>query len=183
MSTFLIIGLGNPGKKYEHTRHNVGFRILDLLAQSLELVMKQNKKLAAEFAETNIEGQKVILAKPTTFMNRSGEAVTALMRRFDVAVSNTWIVYDDADLPFGLLRIRLKGSSGGHKGLQSIIDTLGAEDFMRLRVGIGEAPEQMALEDWVLSRFSKEELQALDQILPRIAEKIVKSLKEGLASL
>ncbi|MFH1712291.1 MAG: aminoacyl-tRNA hydrolase [Patescibacteria group bacterium] len=180
--TKLIVGLGNPGDKYLNTRHNAGFMVLDSIARELDATLKDDAGLHAEVCELNLDGEKIILAKPTTFMNRSGEAISAIARKYKIAQSDIWVVFDDTSLPFATLRVRLEGSSGGHNGAKSIIEALGAEDFIRFRVGVNEAPEQIDLEDWVLSKFSKQELQTLELIIPKIAQMIVKGLKDGLDS-
>lgn len=178
----LIVGLGNPGKKYENTRHNVGFMVLDTLVHELYAKFSNNKQLKAELSEINIDGEKVILAKPDNFMNNSGEVVSAIANKFKLDPSDIWVVYDDASLPFALLRTRLEGSAGGHNGVKSIIASLQAEDFIRLRIGIGETPEKIPLEDWVLSKFTKKEQKTLKLIVPKIASTIVEGLKGGLDS-
>jgi len=150
----LIVGLGNPGKKYERTRHNVGFLVVDALAKA-------------------IDDPKIIILKPDTYMNRSGEAVRETMQFRKIPVKNLLVISDDADLPFGEIRVREKGSSGGHKGLQSIIDTLGTNAFTRVRVGIGRPDNpNTPLEDWVLGTWSAEEKKNL----PDIIEKAVSQL-------
>lgn len=179
----LIVGLGNPGTQYEKTRHNVGFIVLDELKRQLDLRWSKKDDLNAYVAETNIDGQKVVLAKPITFMNRSGEAVQKLASKYKFTPCDTWVVYDDATLPFGILRVRLEGSAGGHNGIKSIIKQLNAEDFVRLRVGIGEPPEPVPMEDWVLGKFPKHEMEDLERYKEQIAEKILKSITSGLESV
>lgn len=179
----LIVGLGNPGTQYEKTRHNVGFIVLDELVEQLGLNWTKKEDAQAYIAETNIDGQKVVFAKPTTFMNRSGEAVQKLAHKYKFSVCDTWVVYDDATLPFGVLRVRLEGSAGGHNGIKSIIKQLNAEDFVRLRVGIGEPPEPVAMEDWVLGKFPKHEWEGLQDYKVQIAEKILTSIQSGLESV
>lgn len=183
MKPILIVGLGNPGEKYAATRHNIGFLVLDALAQSLGASWSENKKANALVCEMNRDGRKVVLAKPQTFMNNSGSAVASLAQQFDIDACDTWVVYDEAALPFGLLRIRLEGSAGGHNGIKSMISSLGAQDFVRFRIGVSEPPEHMALEDWVLSRFSKQEQETLTELIPNIAQRLVRALDDGLESV
>ncbi|MDP2631889.1 MAG: aminoacyl-tRNA hydrolase [Candidatus Uhrbacteria bacterium] len=177
--TKLIVGLGNPGSKYQSTRHNLGFMILDRLAEKLNASWSEDLKTLADVAELNLDGVKVILAKPMTYMNKSGEAVGALARKFKVESGDVWVAHDDVDLPFGRLRVRLDGSAGGHKGVQSVIDSLQANDFVRLKVGVGGTPEKMALEDWVLSKFTKEELDVLEGLVEQVTNKIIDAIKSG----
>ena len=175
----LIVGLGNPGEKYTHTRHNVGFTVLDALAERLEEGFTPHADLHADVIETNVDGQKVILAKPTTFMNTSGEAVQALAHRYNVPSCDIWIVYDEVMLPFGVLRVRLEGSAGGHNGVRSVIDALGADDFIRFRFGVDEPPQEMELSNWVLSKFTEAERKALPAMIDRVATKLHDSIKSG----
>lgn len=156
-SPLLIVGLGNPGTQYTYTRHNIGFLILDELCKDLHLSFSPKLSLQADIAETNIDGQKIILAKPTTFMNASGQAVQALAKKFRVEPSRIWVVYDDVAIEFGTLRIRDTGSAGGHNGIKSIINMLGTDAFTRIRCGVGAPPEHFPLDKWVLSRFSESE--------------------------
>jgi len=153
----LIIGLGNPGKQYEHTRHNAGFLVVDALANELDLSWSKKLFINALVAEGNVDGQKVILAKPQTFMNRSGQAVAKLMKRYKVTTDALVIVYDDVDIEQGALRFREEGSAGGHNGMKSIIQMINTQAFARLRIGIGKPPERAPLEDYVLGKMSTEE--------------------------
>ncbi len=165
----LIIGLGNPGGKYDGTRHNVGFAVLDALAEDLGETWKVNKKFKAEIIETQLNGKKAILAKPLTFMNASGEAAQALKQQYKT--EEVIVVYDDVTLEFGKLRIRKGGSSGGHNGVKSLTKHIG-EDYWRIKIGVGSAPEKMPLEKWVLSKFDKKEISELHGITRAIVEKI-----------
>lgn len=177
----LIVGLGNPGEKYTLTRHNAGFAVLNELAVRLDLNWKLDKKLQAEVAETNLNDEKLILLKPQTFMNLSGQAVAAAANKFKIETGDVWVVYDEAALPFGVLRTRLEGSAGGHNGLKSIIEHLGA-DFVRFRFGIGKAPEKMALEDWVLSKFNVDEKKLLEKLKTDVVDRILAALENGIES-
>ena len=160
MEKFLIVGLGNPGKKYAESRHNIGFKVVNCLAKKLGV--KQKKRKNYYLGKTIFEGKNVLLACPLTFMNLSGTAVSKLVRYHKIKVAdNLIIVYDDADLPLGIIRIRTKGSSGGHKGIQSIIQELGTEVFPRLKIGIGK--EEGNLRDYVLSKFSEGEKKIVEK--------------------
>ena len=176
----LIVGLGNPGKEYTTTRHNVGFLVLDELARKIDARFSPNKKLRGDVSELNLNGEKIILLKPSTFMNLSGEAVQKVVDKYKIELSDVWVVHDDVDLDFGVLRIRKDGSAGGHNGLKSIIKMLGSEEFVRIRIGVGATPERMALEDWVLSKFGKDEIEELDKIKTSVVDKILKALRDGI---
>lgn len=148
----LIVGLGNPGRRYEHTLHNVGFDVLSVLSQKLNIPIK--KKLAkALVGEGSYGGERLVLAAPQTFMNLSGESVVPLMQWYKVQPEGLLVIYDDTDLPLGKLRIRTGGSAGTHNGMKSIIGQLGSQQFPRIRVGIGKAPEGWDLADYVLSHY------------------------------
>lgn len=175
----LIVGLGNPGKKYEQTRHNAGFVAVDHLADSWELSWKADKAARAEVAEANVNGIKVILAKPQTFMNLSGESVASLCGTYKVEPQNVWVAYDEAAIEPNQIRIRMGGSAGGHNGIKSIIEHIG-EGFTRLRIGIGAPPEKMPLEDYVLQKFGKEEKLLLKQKVDIIEAIVERSLTEGI---
>ena len=147
--TYLIVGLGNPGLEYARNRHNVGFHCLDRLAQAHNLDIRRRKK-RARVAKGTIAGQQVVLAMPQTFMNESGRAVGPLTQFFQVELERLLVIYDDLDLPPGTIRIRPGGGSGGHKGMRSIIQYLGSQEFARLRIGIGRPPGRMDPADYVL---------------------------------
>ena len=160
---FVIVGLGNPTAQYVGTRHNVGFEVIDVLANRYN-IESSGKKFQAYVGKGMIEGHKVLLAKPQTFMNLSGQSVAAIVNYFRVDVGNRLIVIsDDVNLGVGQIRIRQRGSSGGQKGLSSIINLLGTEDFIRIRVGVGEKPRKMSLANYVLSYFTKEELEVMEE--------------------
>lgn len=163
----IIIGLGNPGKKYEKTRHNIGFMILDKLLADLELAgWAANKKFHAEIAEGKINKEKILLLKPQTFMNNSGQAVAAAAKFYKIKPANIWVVHDDLDLPLGKMKIQRDRSAAGHNGVQSIIDSLGTQDFVRFRVGIAPAkPTKKSGADFVLSKFSPAETIILSKTL------------------
>ncbi|MDD5605736.1 MAG: aminoacyl-tRNA hydrolase [Patescibacteria group bacterium] len=152
----LVVGLGNPGKEYANTRHNVGFEVLDTLAHELGLNFTQHKKTESEIAQT----PKIILAKPQTFMNNSGRAVKRLVDYFGIAYEDVVVVYDDVDLPLGEFREREAGSSAGHNGMQSILDALGTQAIARLRLGIGR-DDRTDTSDYVLSKFKPLETKVI----------------------
>lgn len=156
MNRFLVVGLGNYGKEYVNTRHNIGFMFLDSLV--ISDFRERNNYLYSD----NREGEAVItFIKPLTFMNLSGEAVSEFVNYYKVSIANVCIVFDDIYLPLGKVRFRQKGGSGGHNGVKNIIDFLGTEDIKRIKIGVGGKPEGWDLDDWVLSRFSEDELETL----------------------
>lgn len=172
----LIIGLGNIGKEYELTRHNIGFDVVDTIAEENGVGWSVKKDLKSEIASTVIDGKDVILAKPTTFMNNSGEAVRAVMDFYKIAPGDTLIVHDELDLDFGDVRFKKGGSSAGHNGIKSVIQHLG-EDFARIRIGIGpKVPEQIDSADFVLQKFSAAEQKRLSEI----TKESIKLVKEFL---
>ena len=180
MSAILIVGLGNPGKQYEKTRHNAGFMVLDSLAKVLEeKAWKLNKQARAEVLETRQSDRKLILVKPQTFMNLSGEAVASLASSYKVEPRNTWVVSDDTALPLGTVRVRVGGSAGGHNGLKSLIEHIG-EGFVRFRLGVGPQPEHIPLEDFVLQAFSKTETAVLKESVSKTRDIILHSLTNGV---
>ncbi len=174
----LIVGLGNPGIEYASSRHNAGFMVLDRLAEQHGLSFSR-RRFNATLAEGLIEGQRVVLAKPQTFMNASGQAVGKLVSFFHIHTHDIIIVYDDLDLPFGRLRMRAQGSAGGHHGMESIISALGTSDFARLRIGIGR-PETREDIDHVLGRFTREEESELATVLDHAAQAVDVWLTEGV---
>ncbi len=173
---FLIIGLGNPGLKYKKTRHNAGFQAVDFLADKNKF--KKNKKLKSEIAKIQTNNQEVILAKPQTFMNNSGQAVKSLVDYYKIKPENIIVIYDELDLPFGEIRMKDKGSSAGHNGIKSIIENLKTENFYRIRIGIAnEYKEKMQADKFVLKKFSKNEQKELqNKIFPEVVNKINKLL-------
>lgn len=182
----LVVGLGNPGREYAATRHNVGWRVVEKLASDAGASWQQAARFDAEIAGARLAGRKIVLAKPLTFMNLSGRACVALLHWHKVAPEQMLVVTDDADLDVGRLRLRLKGGSGGHNGLKSIVELAGTEQFPRVRVGIGRpmrrregAPEN-ALMDFVLSRFRKEEQAAADEAVARAAAAVACAIERGM---
>ncbi len=176
---YLIVGLGNPGKEYARNRHNVGFMLLDRLAEDFQVAYSRRKSNAA-FAECLVNDKKVYLAKPNTFMNDSGRSVAALARFFRIPETQLLVVHDELDLPTGNIRIRPAGGSGGHRGMQSIIHELGTREFPRVRIGIGRPPGRMDPADYVLQDFDSEELIELPLVLNRAAECIRIFIHEGI---
>ncbi len=166
----LIVGLGNPGLAYDNAKHNVGFWVVDLFAKRHNMVLSE-KCASAMMGHGQIQGCDYLVAKPQTFMNRSGRAVGNLMCRFDVSLSDLIVVYDDRDLPCGQVRVRTSGRSGGHRGVASIIEALGAQAFLRVRVGIGKSESIDAAED-VLSPFSQSALRQVRLGVAQAAEAI-----------
>lgn len=152
METFLIVGLGNPGTKYAHTRHNAGFDVVSILSQKMGIRLTKRRGKAV-VGEGTWEGKRIILAQPQTYMNLSGESVVALVNWYKVPTSQLVVIYDDVDLPPGTIRTRASGSSGTHNGMRSILGLLGKGDFPRVRVGIGGAPEGWDMADWVIAHY------------------------------
>jgi PTH1 family peptidyl-tRNA hydrolase len=181
----LIVGLGNPGKTYARSRHNVGFRCLNYFARR-HSVRLDRRQCRARVGVAQVSSQRVLLARPGTFVNLSGQSVACLMHKHHVHMSDLLVVYDDLDLPLGKIRLRQSGSSGGHKGMNSIISALGSEDFPRIRVGIGRPPGQkqsVSEEDivnYVLSDFSAQEETVVRPAIARTAEAIECFLNEGI---
>lgn len=180
MPPILIIGLGNPGEKYDKTRHNAGFMAIDALANSLETHFKMDTERHAAVAETVIGENKIILAKPQTFMNQSGLAVRLLADRYKVASPNIWIISDDVSLEIGTLRVRSAGTAGGHNGLKSIIEHLDTELFPRFKIGVGTQPSNVPLDTWVLTKFSNDEMLTLNKVIEQTEKTIIDSIKQGL---
>jgi len=176
---YLIAGLGNPGKEYEMTRHNIGFEVIDYLAEQYNI--KVNRlKFKALYAEVNIGGEKVFLVKPQTYMNLSGESIREFSAFYKIPAQNIIVINDDISLKAGKIRIRTKGSAGGHNGLKSIIYQLNTDEFPRIKVGVG-APEHAEhdLADFVLGRFKKDEIPVLEDAIIRSAKAAETIIKQG----
>ena len=179
---YLIAGLGNPGDLYEHTRHNVGFDVLTLLSQQLQIPITR-KRANALVGEGQFAGEKVVLCKPQTYMNASGEAIAELVRWYKLPPEQLLVIYDDIDLAPGWLRIRPNGSAGTHNGMRSIVSCLGTEAFPRIRVGIGGRPPAFELADWVLSRYHTPEERATAQdAYQRAADAALAWMRAGINS-
>lgn len=176
---FLIAGLGNPGRKFEHNRHNVGFMLLNRLSSKFGETFGQVEAKAL-VAKTIYHGERVILIKPQTYMNNSGASLNAIVNFYKVPLENIMVAYDDVDLPLGILRLRPSGGSAGQKGMQSIIERLGTDEFPRLRIGTGRPPGKMESGDYVLRDFPPDEADLLGEILDRAVEAILTYLTDGL---
>ena len=173
---YIIAGLGNPGKEYMGTRHNAGFSVIDVLADRYRIDVSE-KKHKALCGRGVIEGQKVLLLKPQTFMNLSGESIRAAADYYKIEPEEMIVIYDDISLDPGQLRIRLKGSAGGHNGIKNIIANLGTQDFPRIKVGVGAKPPRMDLADYVLSRFGAGEQKLMDEAFGEAAEAAVMMMR------
>jgi PTH1 family peptidyl-tRNA hydrolase len=179
---WLIVGLGNPGEQYSKTRHNIGFQAVAHLAKRHRLEFSTNRS-HARIAEGRIEGQRVALARPTTFMNLSGKAVVALKNWYKIdATQEMLVIYDDMDLPFEKLRLRERGSAGTHNGMRSIVGLLGTQEFPRLRVGIGSPPQGWDPKGYVLGRFSREEAEQLPALYDLVSDVVEVVLREGVVA-
>jgi len=172
-----IVGLGNPGTKYANTKHNLGFNVISKIAQKLN-VRAQKEKFDAIFAKTLYEGEQVILMQPLTYMNNSGKSVIQVVNFYNIPLDDVLIIYDDKDFDIGQIRMRKKGSAGGHNGVQSIIDSLGSDKFPRLRVGIG-SPEGSQV-NYVLSKFNEEEQLIIDKVIDTAADAAIYSINHTI---
>ena len=168
---WLIVGLGNPGTKYENTRHNAGFMMVDALAESIGCEVRRIK-FKGLYGKGKIAGQNVVLLKPSTFMNLSGQSVTDAMNFFHIPPERVLILFDDISLDVGRTRIRSKGSDGGHNGVKNIIYLSGSDKFPRMKIGVGHKPEGWDLADWVLSRFTKDEMKLLEGVAKNVCEAV-----------
>ena len=179
LPVYLLVGLGNPGREYRNTRHNAGFMVIDRLSDVLKIGISRMQERALVGVGTDGE-RKIILAKPQTYMNLSGTAISALMRFYKVPPANLLVIHDDIDLPLGTLRIRSSGGSGGQKGLASTIERLGTEDICRMRVGIGRPPGQKMAADYVLHPFSRDEQELASLMVDRAADAAVLFMRLGI---
>jgi PTH1 family peptidyl-tRNA hydrolase len=177
--TFLIVGLGNSGREYRENRHNVGFMLVDRLAAKLDVRFSRMQSKALVASATYNEC-KIVLAKPQTFMNLSGQSMQGLIRFYKLSLTNLLVAHDDLDLPPGTIRIRPDGGSAGQKGMESIIERLGTEEFARIRLGIGRPPGQMEAPDYVLQDFSDAEMTAISETLDRAVDAALTFVTEGL---
>jgi len=186
----LIVGLGNPGRGYAHNRHNIGFMCLSHFAKT-QGIRFDKKQAKARTGLGEVAGSEVVLARPQTYMNRSGQSVGLLVKKFNVCFDKLIVIHDDLDLPLGKIRIRRGSSSGGHKGVGSIIRELGSQDFIRIRVGIGRPVKDEGLTEfsedetisYVLSDFTPDEEQTITQVMPKVSEAVLCLLTEGLAAV
>ena len=179
MSTWLIVGLGNPGQQYVHTRHNIGFEALDAFSASHQF-HTSNVRSQAKLSEGVIAGNKVICAWPQTYMNRSGVSVSGLANWYKIPTTQVVIVYDDLDLPFATIRIRERGSAGTHNGMRSIVQLLGTSDFPRLRIGIGKVPTGWDAYGYVLGKFDQRESQDIPDLLQRTSTALTTIIQAGI---
>ncbi len=177
----LIVGLGNPGSQYEKTRHNIGFRVIDKLSELHNIPLNQ-KKHKAILGSGYIEGQKVILAQPQTYMNNSGESVREIADFFKIDPEDVLVIFDDISLAVGQLRLRKKGSAGGHNGIKSIISHLNSQDFPRVKVGVGEKPAGWDLADHVLAPFPKNEAEQVENAIKDAAAAVKMILTDSMES-
>jgi len=175
----LIVGLGNPGLKYKNTRHNAGFTAIDALSQTTGIRFNK-KRFSAETGEGSIGGEKVLLLKPLTYMNLSGNAIAEAAGFYKLSGKDLIVIYDDTDLALGRLRVRAQGSAGTHNGMRSIVSRLGTQEFARVRIGIGQRPGEMELADFVLAKLSKEEKQLFEKACEEAAEAVKTILCSGL---
>ena len=178
---FLIVGLGNPGKEYAKTRHNAGFLLVEKLAQDWKTNWTAEKKFSSRLAKTERGERKFVLCQPQTYMNASGEAVRAMSDFYRLPPEKILLVVDDADLPFGEIRLRGSGSSGGHHGLESVEDHLGTREFPRLRIGIGRKDSSRQITNYVLGQFAKDEANVLEKVLWRAAKQVECWASDGIA--
>ncbi len=177
----VIVGLGNPGNKYENTRHNVGFRVIDILSQKHGIKVDRLRHKAL-IGDGSIKEERVLLVKPQTFMNLSGECVRDIVEWYKLPAENIIVIYDDVDLPVGTVRIRPKGSSGTHNGMKSVIYQLQSDEFPRIRIGIGKAPEGWDLADYVLSRFGGNESEMIGKSIEKAADAVTAMITDGVAA-
>jgi len=176
----LIVGLGNIGEEYNNTRHNVGFMVVDEICQKYKLNTKAEKKLKADMCVTMLNGETIILAKPTTFVNLSGDCVSKIANFYKIQSQDIWVISDDLALDFGTIRVRVGGSSGGHNGLKDIISKVG-EDFARFRIGIkNEMLDKAPTEKFVLQKFNREELENLEEVIKKSSETVLDALQNGI---
>lgn len=177
----IIVGLGNPGKKFKKTRHNLGFLVLDELQKNLKFEkFKNSKKFLAQISEGNFKGEKIILAKPLTFMNNSGKTVRLILENFKLKSENLWVLHDDLDILFGKIKISFGKSSAGHKGVESIIEEIKTKNFVRFRIGIKTPNQKKEKKFFVLSRFTPKEEKIFKKIIKITVKAIKMALTEGL---
>ncbi len=176
---YLVVGLGNPKKQYSGTRHNLGFQVVEALARRLQAGSPVSRHRSL-LAEAEYSGSKFLLAQPLTYMNRSGLAVKEIVRSYQLELDRILVIYDDLDLLPGTIRLRKKGGGAGHRGIQSIIDALGSEEFPRLRIGIGKPPPEVEASDYVLEPLAGEEREVLEPALDKAVEAVLVFVSEGL---
>ncbi|NWF51970.1 MAG: aminoacyl-tRNA hydrolase [Nitrospirae bacterium] len=174
---WVVFGLGNPGKKYLRTRHNIGFMVVEEVAKKYHVDLKKKEKY--RIGKGFIDGHEVILIEPLLYMNRSGSVVKEILDKFNIPLERILVIYDDLDMDTGRLRIRNKGSSGGHKGIESIIDSISSKDFLRLKIGIGR-DRDIKPEDYVLRKFKRDEVSVIKRAMEKASEALVSILTEGV---
>jgi len=183
MAIKCIVGLGNPGDDYLDTRHNIGFKFINSMTKISDSDVSKKVTLKSQIFELFIGGSKYICIKPQTFMNLSGQAVRSVMNFYKLELDEICVVTDDLDIPFGTVRVRKKGGAGTHNGMKSVIQELGSQNFMRLRLGIGPKPEYLDSKDFVLQRFSKQELDVLPETLSKIRDLYIKHINDPVDTL
>jgi len=177
---YCIVGLGNPGRQYEETKHNVGFKVIDRLAEKYDIKVDKFKNKAF-VGDGTIRNKRVLLVKPQTFMNLSGESVREIVNFYKIPQERFVVIFDDTSLPCGSVRIREKGSHGGHNGIRNIIDQMGTDQFYRIKVGIGEKPSGWDLADYVLGKFNEDDLPAMDEGMDKAVKGVELMLSRGIA--
>ena len=175
----IIVGLGNPGKKYENTRHNLGYKVIDLLSEKLKVNINK-EKMEGQYGTGKYEDEKIILVKPLTYMNLSGNCVTQFLKYYKAIPEDLIVIYDDIDIAVGKIRIKPSGSPGTHNGMKDITSKIGTKEFARVRVGSGKPTEEIDLADYVLSNFKKEEKEEVTKSIEKAADAIVNILKDGI---
>lgn len=178
----LIVGLGNPGKQYEKTRHNVGFMVIDKLCENLNISLDK-EKFKSLYCVEHINGEKIILLKPLTYMNLSGEAIQAMMNYYQIGLEDLLLIYDDLDLPVGKIRLRQKGSAGGHNGLKSTIAHVGSQQFNRIRIGIDRPQSRLSVSDYVMSNFTKDEFHEMEHVIEKCADACEQWIKQPFLTI
>ncbi len=175
----MIVGLGNPGSKYDNTKHNVGFMAIDTIVKESDITFTENKNFKALVGSTFINQEKVYFVKPTTFMNNSGIAVKALLTYYNIAIEDLIVIYDDLDMEVGKIRFRQKGSAGGHNGIKSIIAHLGTQEFDRIKIGIGRPQHGMTVINHVLGKFDNDDLITINLTLDKVVNAVKFYLQEN----
>ena len=176
---YLIVGLGNPGKEYENTRHNMGFKVLNKLSEKYNIPITKSK-FNGKYGTGTIENEKVILLEPQTYINLSGESIKPMLDFYKVAPSNLLVIYDDIDVEPGKIKIRMKGGTGSHNGMKSVVSEVGTEEFPRVRVGIGQPIIKLAMIDYVIGYVPEEELKILNDGIEKAEEAVEEILKHGI---
>lgn len=179
---FLVVGLGNPGIQYEKTRHNAGFMAADALAEKFECTLNKNRHNAI-YGDFHIKEKRILLAKPQTFMNLSGKAVSEISAFYKIPTDRIIIIFDDISLDVGKIRLRRKGSAGGHNGMKDIIELMGTEEIMRIKIGVGSKPNpDYDLKDWVLGKFPKSDIKPLSEALENTVKAVEEAILHGIDS-